>query len=480
MPRPSVHPLWSSLALDRNSSVSLQDQIVHFFRDAIADGRVRGGRRVSSSRQLAIECGVSRTTAVEAYQRLVAEGYFVAQPGAGVFIADPPPKRSRPKTEGATESMAVPPDLMRLDMRNYLLPLAPGMPAIDRFPWTTWARLTSQVCRERPLNAIGYGEPQGELTLRRAIAEYLANSRGILCSPGQILVMAGSEQSLEFMIRQVASAGDTAWVEEPSGAYVRKILRNAGLVPVPVEVDHHGLAVEQGLDKAPRARLAIVSPTHQYPTGVTLSLARREALVQWCEDTSAWILESEIDGDYRYVPQPIVPVYTLSRAHRVFYCGSLSKPIAPGLRTNYLVVPDSLMDDLALRTTLVPMLTQLVLARFNTAGHMALHMRRMRTLYARRRAILLDALRTQAADYLDVPRVPEGGLRVTGAMKHEIDDVRFSNLCLAQGVKVDPLSICYAGQPKSGLIMGFASTPEERIPAAVATLVSVFRRELDL
>jgi GntR family transcriptional regulator/MocR family aminotransferase len=479
MPLPSVHSQWSSLSLDRNSSVSLQDQIVRFFRDAIAEGRVRGGRRVSSSRQLAMECGVSRTTAVEAYQRLVAEGYFVTHPGAGVFVADPPPRKLALK-KAAALPLATPPGLERMDMRNYLLPLAPGMPAIDRFPWTTWARLTSQICRERPLNAIGYGEPQGELTLRRAIAEYLANSRGILCNAGQIVVMAGSEQSLEFMIGQVASAGDAAWVEEPVGPYVRKILSGAGLDPVPIDVDQHGLVVEQGLAKAPRARLAIVSPTHQYPTGVTLSLARREALVQWCEGTSAWVLESEIDGDYRYAPRPIAPIYTLSRARRVFYCGSLSKPLAPGLRTNYLVVPDSLMDNLALRTTLVPMLTQLVLARFNTAGHMALHMRRMRTLYARRRNVLLDALRTQAADFLDVPRVPEGGLRVTAAMKHDVDDVWFANLCLAAGVKVDPLSTCYAGQRRSGLIIGFASTPEERIPAAVATLVSVFRRELDL
>ncbi len=479
MPLPSVHPQWSSLSLDRNSGVSLQDQIVHFFRDAIADGRVRAGRRVSSSRQLAMECGVSRTTAVEAYQRLVAEGYFVTHPGAGVFVADPPPKKLALRKQ-APPPLALPPGLERMDMRKYLLPLAPGMPAIDRFPWTTWARLTSQICRERPLNAIGYGEPQGELPLRQAIAEYLANSRGILCNAGQIVVMAGSEQSLEFMIGQVTSAGDAAWVEEPGGPYVRKILSGAGLTPVPIDVDQQGLVVEQGFAKAPRARLAIVSPTHQYPTGVTLSMARREALVKWCEDAGAWILESEIDGDYRYAPQPIAPIYTLSRARRVFYCGSLSKPLAPGLRTNYLVVPDSLMDNLALRTTLVPMLTQLVLARFNTAGHMALHMRRMRTLYARRRNVLLDALRTQASEFLVVPRVPEGGLRVTASMKHDVDDVRLSNLCLAAGVKVDPLSVCYAGPRRSGLIIGFASTPEERIPAAVATLVSVFRRELDL
>lgn len=480
MPQTSVHPLWSSLALIRDSNVSLQDQIVTFFRSAIADGRMRAGRRVASSRQLSVECGISRTTAVEAYQRLVAEGYFVTRPGAGVFVADQSPESFQLRTPDGTANAAPQPDITRLDMRNYLLPLAPGMPAIDRFPWNTWGRLTNQICRERPLNAIGYGEPQGEQELRQTIADYLATARGISCSPEQIVVMAGSEQSLEFMIGHIAAPGDTAWIEEPAGSYVRKVLSGAGIIPVPVDVDQCGLDVQQGLHRAPGARLAIVSPTHQYPTGATLSQARRQMLVDWCESSDAWILENEIDGDYRYAPRPIAPVYTLSRKRRVFYCGSLSKPLAPGLRTNYLVVPEQLMGNLALRTTLVPMLTQLVLARFNSAGHMASHMRRMRTLYARRRSVLLEALDRHAAEYLVMPRTPEGGLRVAATLRHQLDDLRISRLCLAEGIKVDPLSICYAGRSSSGLIIGFASTPEERILDAVLTLTSVMRRELDL
>jgi GntR family transcriptional regulator/MocR family aminotransferase len=481
MPQPDVHPLWSSLALDRHSEVSLQDQIARFFRGAIADGRMRGRQRVASSRQLALDCGVSRTTAVEAYERLIAEGYFVTRPGAGVFITTTPPENFSLRAPRAVAPEPAPHNLSgRLDTRTYSMPLAPGMPAIDRFPWTTWARLTNQICRERPLNAIGYGDPQGELVLRQTIADYLATARGIRCSADQIVVMAGSLESLEFMIQRVAAPGDAAWIEEPAGPWMRDIVKASGLVPVPIGVDQNGLIVADGLRDAPRARMAIVSPTHQYPTGAALSLQRRQLLVDWCDASGAWILENEIDGDYRYLPQPVAPVYTLSRAHRVFYCGSLSKPFAPGLRTNYLVIPESLMDDLKLRTTLVPLLTQLVLARFNTAGHMAQHMRRMRTLYVKRRAVLLDALHTQVAEFLDLPRIPEGGLRVTATLKHDCDDVRLANCCLAAGIKVDPLSVCYLGPARSGLVVGFASTPEELIPAAVATLAAVLRRELDL
>ncbi|HTP40614.1 MAG TPA: PLP-dependent aminotransferase family protein [Steroidobacteraceae bacterium] len=481
MPQANVPPLWSSLALERDRGVSLQDQIVRFFRAAITDGRMRGGQRVASSRQLALDCGVSRTTAVEAYDRLVEEGYFVTRAGAGVFVADVPPQQfAPPATIAASSDTTARNAVARLDARSYQLPLAPGMPAIDRFPWSTWARLTNQICRERPLNAIGYGDPQGELELRQAIAEYLAAARGIRCSASQVVVLAGSLESLEFMVGRVALAGDAAWIEEPAGPWVRSILAGAGVMPVPVEVDHEGLIVPEALRRAPRARLAIVSPTHQYPTGATLSLARRELLVDWCESTGAWILENEVDGDYRYMPQPIAPIYTLSRARRVFYCGSVSKPFAPGLRTNYLVMPESLMDNLALRPTLVPMLTQLVLARFNAAGHMGQHMRRMRTLYVKRRTALLDALQAQVAEFLEVPRIPEGGLRVTATLKHSTDDLRIADRCLAAGIKVDPLSVCHVGPPRAGLIIGFASTPEERIPAAVATLAKVLRRELDL
>ncbi len=478
MPQSAVHPLWGSLSLDRQSQVSLQDQIVQFFRSAIEEGRMGSGRQVPSSRQLAAECGISRTTAVEVYQRLVAEGYFVTRRGAGVFVAATQPGQYSLAARGAVPPAAAPPDFTRIDMRNYLLPLAPGMPAIDRFPWSTWARLTNRICQERPLNAIGYGDPQGELSLRQTIVDYLATARGILCDASQIVVTAGSELTLEYMLGQVGREGQSVWVEDPCGAYMRNVPRKAGLTPVSIPVDQNGLDVEQALRIAPAAKLAIVSPTHQYPTGATLSLARRRALVEWSESCEGWILESEIDGDYRYAPKPLSPLYSLSRAQRVFYCGSLSKPLAPGLRVNYLVVPRHLTGRLALTTTLVPMLTQLVLARFNAAGHLALHMRRMRTLYASRRSVLLEQLRAQTAEYLTVLRVPEGGLRVATTMKHAIDDVAFSRRCLAAGIKVDPLSTCYASGGRSGLIIGFASTPEELIPAAVATLVDTFRREV--
>jgi GntR family transcriptional regulator/MocR family aminotransferase len=474
------------LSLERRSSVSLQEQIVRFFRTAIAEGRLQGGRRVRSSRQFAADYGISRTTAVEAYEHLVDEGYLVARPGAGVFVAEVLPEDLRPKTgssrvngSGRAARSGAAPDLAKIDMRHYQLPLAPGMPALDRFPWTAWMKLFNRICRERPLNALGYGDPQGELPLREAIAEYLATARGIVCSPGQIVVMSGSEQIIAFAAGQVTARGDTAWFENPGYPFLRHVLRGIGLNPVPIAVDEHGLNVADGMRSAPDARLAMVSPTHQYPLGVSMSLERRLEVVDWSRKTGAWILENEIDGDYRYSSRPPATLFQLAEAERVIYCGSLSKPLAPGLRVNYLVAPESIVGSLNIRSTLVPLLTQLVLARFNSEGYLASHMNKMRGLYARRRALLLDALRTEAAGLLDIDSVPEAGLRVTAGLLADLNDMEIVVECLKEGIKVDPLSQCYARDwRRSGLVMGFASTHEDQIRPAVRKLVSVLRRAM--
>lgn len=457
-----------------------------FFRAAIAERRMRGGMRVRSSRQFAADFGISRTTAVEAYERLVEEGYLVTRPGAGVFVAAEPPDHFRLKatalrrpareaTAAGNEERAAP--FAKVDMRKYELPLAPGMPALDHFPWAIWTKLTNRVCRERPHNALGYGDPQGELPLREAICEYLATARGIVCAPGQIIVMSGTEQIVTFAASQLAARGESVWFENPGYPFLRHVLRGVGLNPVPVAVDSQGLSVVDGLREAPAARLAVVSPTYQYPLGVSMSLERRMELIEWAHRAQSWILENEIDGDYRYSAQPIAPIYALAKAQRVIYCGSLSKPLAPGLRVNYLVAPADIVGSLAIRSTLVPMLTQLVLARFNSEGYLASHMNKMRRLYARRRALLLDALRTEAAGQLQVDSVPDTGLRLTAGLLADVNDMHVAAACLNAGIHTDPLSQCYARDwRRSGLIIGFASTPEEDILPAVRKLVGVLRK----
>ena len=482
----SVHPLWSSLALDRSAGLSLQDQIVQFFRDAIVAGRLVRGRRVPSSRELAIENSISRTTAVEAYERLVSEGYLVSLRGSGVFVAQAIPEDLQheaavpdPAREFA-EAGRHPNAATVRDMRSFQLPLAPWMPAFDRFPWGEWARLTNQICREQPLNAISYGDPQGELPLREAITEYLGAARGIVCRPEQIVVMSGTEMTLGFAAQRVASPGSTVWVEEPTYSFVHRLMPALGLKSAFVPVDGAGLDVAEGVRRAPDARLVLVSPSHQYPLGVTFNMTRRAALVDWAHESGAWILENEIDADYRYISRPLKPLYALAHSPRVVYCGSLSKPLAPGLRVNYLLVPENLVGVCRQSASLTPMLTQLVLARFSATGRMASHMRKMRLVHVRRRTLLLEALRNECVGLLDVDELPEAGVSVTALLRGPVSDTAVAAECLAAGIKVEPLSVCYAGSDaKVGLILGFASTPEEQIVPSVRILARILRGALE-
>lgn len=487
-----VTPLWNSLALDRDGFVSLQDQIVGYFQDAVLSGRLAAGTRVPSSRQLATEHGVARITVVQAYERLAAEGYLVSRPGAGMFVADAVsdhrPTPSTPVTKGAEQGdggrlpaparaitvPAVPPGT---------LPLTAGLPALDHFPWSDWARITGAVQRERPAEALAYGDPGGTRVLREAIAAYLWAARGIACEPEQVIVVAGSQQGIDLTARALAEPGDDVWFEEPGYPVGRAAFQAAGLRVVPVRVDGEGLDVAEGTRMAPSARLALVAPSHQYPLGVTMSLRRRLALLDWAAENHAWIIEDDYDGEYRYGGRPLAPLYTLDAGRRVLYLGTFSKVLAPGLRVGYLVVPPALAGRFAALKAAsdrgAPGITQRVLARFIAQGRLAAHVRRMRVLYSRRRDALLGALRAEAGDLLDVSGNPDAGLHLVARLPIDRDDADIARRTLERQVRAAALSTYYVGgTTKRGFVLGFAISPEDRAAAAVRILVEEIRRRV--
>ena len=486
MPSPPISPLWNSLALDRGAARSLQDQIVDYFRAAVLEGRLKAGTRVPSSRALAADHGVARITAVQAYERLVSEGYLAARAGSGLFVAESQLERpARPEAATARRARARPsmptlmraiPDLAMLPRPVESLPLCTGIPALDHFPWSDWARITARLHRERPLDALGHGDPQGERKLREAIAQYLGAARGIACAAEQILVVAGSQQGIDLTARTLARPGDAIWIEEPGYPVGRAALQAAALERVPVPVDAEGIDVAAGARLAPAARLALVTPSHHYPLGFTMSLRRRLALLDWAEAADAWILEDDYDGEYRYGGRPLAPLYTLDRGHRVLYLGTFSKIMAPGLRLGYLVVPADAVDAFAALKAAsdrhAPSLTQRVLARFIEEGRLAAHLRRMRLLYARRRLALLDALEREAMGVLRASNAPEAGLHLVARLAVPADDVAASRRALEKRVYAAPLSTYYAGAaPEQGFVLGFANTREDRMAPAVRRLV---------
>jgi GntR family transcriptional regulator/MocR family aminotransferase len=480
MPDAAVYPLWGSLSLDRTAQSSLQDQIVGYFRDAILAGRIPAGRRIPSSRQLSNEHGISRTTAIEAYDRLTAEGYLYSKQRAGLFVCESlpddfllaPPARSRRPAEFDDAATAMP-----FDPRRYRMALAPGMPAVDRFPWKQWARLNAQVLRERPMDALYYGDPRGEFVLRSAIAEYLGGARGINCAPDQIFIFSSSKHGVDMAARLLAPAGGQVWLEEPGHPLTRNLMEKAGLAPVSVAVDRKGLDVAEARRRAPDARLALVSPSHQYGSGVTMSLDRRLELLHWAEREDGWIVEDDHDGEYRYSGRPIAPLYTLDRAGRVIYIGSFSNLLAPGLRMGYIVTPPALTRTFMLTgASMVSLLEQTVVARFIAGGGLAAHLRRMRKLHSHRRELLIEALDRYAADVLDVGEAPEAGMWVAARTRRPCDDETVAQRAADVGVFVHPLSIYYAGPKRnSGFMVGFASTPENEIAPAVERLARLVR-----
>ncbi len=487
MPSRVTQPLWNVLALQRQASLSLQDQIVAFFRDAVLRGALKPGARLPSSRQLAAELGVARITAVEAFDRLAAEGYFETRRGVGRFVAHTVtdaylstlPARSARARRAATPGLPKHAPPIAAPMPD-ALPLATGVPALEQFPWRDWARISARVYRERPAAALAYGDPQGLPELRSAIADYLGAARGIVCDPDQIVVVSGSQQGIDLTARVVAAPGDAVWFEEPGYGAARTALAAARLRVVLVPADGEGLHVAAGVAQAPEARLALVTPSYHYPLGATLSLARRRALLAWAHATGAWILEDDYYGEYRFAGRPQTPLYALDRHERVLYLGTFSKMLAPGLRIGFLVAPRPLVQRLTeLKTATdryTPGLMQLVLARFIAEGRLAAHLRRMRTLYRDRRAALLAALARHAADVLHVGEPPDAGLHFAVRLKVDADDVAISRSVRQHRVYAAPLSLYYASAPRlHGFVLGFANTTEADVTPAVRRLARAIR-----
>jgi GntR family transcriptional regulator/MocR family aminotransferase len=483
MPARPLSPLWNSLALDRRRP--LQDQIFAYFREGVLAGRLKAGTVVPSSRALAAEHGIARITAVQSYERLVAEGYLVPRAGAGLYVTESAPEHSlrAPEAPPRPARRARPPrppgrPAPRFRERPLgTLALSPGHPALDAFPWREWSRITARVHRERPAAALGYGDPQGEPELRKAIAFYLGAARGIACEPEQVIVVSGSQQGVDLAARALAEPGDSVWCEEPGYPAGRAAFQAASLKTVAVSVDGEGIDVAQGARRAARARVALVSPAQHYPLGGAMSLGRRLALLDWAERADAWILEDDYAGDYRYAGRPLAPLHTLDRGNRVLFLGTFSKVLAPGLRLGYLVVPPGVVERFTAFKSAAdrqpPGLTQRVLARFIAEGRLAAHLRRMRVLYAGRREALIAALTREAAGLLDPGDAPEAGLHLAAKLRIDADDEAASTRALARNVHAPPLSAYYAGARRErGFVLGFAATPEAQIPRAVRGLVA--------
>jgi len=472
--------------LDRAAKEPLNRQLYRALRGAILAGRLAADAVLPASRELAGALGLARNTVLHAYEQLCAEGYCSSRVGAGTYVArvlpDPAPKQARRAVGGQqrgclsqrAEALLV---QFRRSEENSGPAFAPGLPDLASFPWATWQKLLQ--ARQRSMRPVEYDyrTEGGHAELKAALADYLRLSRGVNCSAEQILVTGGMQQSLDLLARALADHGDAAWIEEPGYAGARVALLASGLAVHGVPLDAEGL--DWRGQALPRPRLIYVTPSHQYPLGSVLSLARRQALLQEAGRHDAWVLEDDYDSEFRHRGRPLAAMQGLDRAGRVIYLGTFSKVMFPALRLGYLVAPAGLVEPLRrLQARLYresDYLTQATLADFISEGHFGSHLRRMRGIYAARQDKLRDTLAEQLDDALPLYG-GEAGMHVTARLPEGSDDVAISRLLAQEGILAPPLSgYCLGAPPFPGLVLGYAGVDDAGLRLAAVRLARTLK-----
>lgn len=476
-PRPSSAPAaqWLSSAL----------------RTEILEGRLRPGARLPATRDLARQYGLSRGTIVSAFDQLKAEGYVEGSVGAGTYVnqtlpdellqvsgkatASTPAQRSRRRrissfAQRVASFPGFPPGAARA--------FRTAQPALDLFPTTLWAQLSARRVRRATERMLLACESVGYRPLREAVADYLTTSRGVRCSPDQVVIITGLQEALDLASRVFIDPGDRVGLENPGYVGAARVFEAHGATIAGLRVDDEGMQVPPA--RLRNVRLVYVTPGHQFPLGVSMSLPRRLALLEWARATGAMIIEDDYDSEFRYSGRPLPALQGLDRSGQVLFTGSFSKVMFPSLRLGYVVVPADLMEHFSavksVATRHAPVLEQAILCDFIGEGHFGRHIRRMREVYAERLSVLLDAGREELAGLVEVSGI-EAGLQTVGWLRDGIDERAASRAAAERGVEVTPLSRYVRGhRTRDGLHLGFAAVDEREIRRGARELRGVLQR----
>jgi GntR family transcriptional regulator/MocR family aminotransferase len=443
-------------------------------RAAILSGELPGGTKLPSTRALAEELNVSRNTVLNAYRQLLAEGYLEGKEGSGSFVTNCPPEllmaAPQPLESKTVQSSQIrhtqpvfsaraiaqisasqPPSRGELPR-----PFVPEAPALDLFPNQIWRRLIVRQARRMPVTSFTYQDSAGYRPLREAIVAHVTVSRQVHCTPDQVMIVSGSQGALDLAARMLIDPGDPAWMEDPGYTGARGAFLGAGARIIPVPVDQDGLMVDVGIARAPEARLVYLTPSHQFPLGVTMSLTRRLAVLDWAKRANAYVIEDDYDSEFRFESRPLATLQGLDDADRVIYMGTFSKVLFPSIRIGYLILPPQLVDAFLKVRRMIdihsPMLEQAVLTDFISEGHFTRHLRRMRALYAERRNALLEAAR-------DLPLVidaPQAGIHCVGWLPAGMDDLQVAGKAKEYDLQLTPISsFCIEPLARKGLLLGY-------------------------
>ena len=484
--------IFKDIPFHPDSNTPLYQALYSHLRAAILSGELKGGMKLPSTRALAEELNISRNTVLTAYRQLLAEGYLDSNQGSGTFVAHvlpdllltAPHLDSAPIEPARAES---PQPMFSARAREQMAtsqpptvgkprPFLAEAPALDVFPYQLWSRLVVRQARRMPTASFMYQDSAGYRPLREAIAAHVAVSRQVHCTPDQVMIVPGSQGALDLAARMLINPGDSAWIEDPGYSGARGAFLGAGAQIIPVPVDREGLVVGLGIQRAAGARLVYLTPSHQFPLGVTMSLSRRLELLDWAKHANAYLLEDDYDSEFRFATRPLATLQGLDDANRVIYIGTFSKVLFPSLRIGYMILPPALVDPFLKVRRLIdihsPMLEQAVLADFMIEGHFMRRLRRMRALYAERRNTLLKAT-SELPLKIDSP---EAGIHCVGWLPDGMDDLALAGRAADYDLSLTPIS-SFSIEPLSpkGLLMGYGGFGVQEIKDGVRRLGALLR-----
>ncbi|MBI9042867.1 MAG: PLP-dependent aminotransferase family protein [Anaerolineaceae bacterium] len=483
------------IQLDRENETPLYQQIANGLRESILNNMIPPGTKLPSHRDLTQMLDVSRNTVVNAIDQLISEGYITARVGAGSFVSNALPddflistKHSKffTKNKGTIAPLS---SRGKQLVKNYNprwhLPkhdnhnlFRNGLPERKSFPFPIWEKISKKYLFYQSEKIFDFNpDPAGYIPLRKNLAEYLQIARAVKCDENQIMMITGIEQAIYLAARLLTNPGDNVWVEEPGFPGAARAFQAAGNQIIPIPVDDNGFDIEYAIQKAPDAKIVYVSPSHQFPIGSTLSLKRRLALLKWAESNDAWIIEDDYDSEYRYNERPLPALQGLDKTGRVIYCGTFNLTLFPGIRLDYIVLPENLFPHfLAARTILdihIPMLNQAIISDFIEEGHFIRHIRKMRKIYARRRDVLLQAIKDHPTELLSAGQA-NCGVYICGFLKPHISDEMVFEFAGNHGIEVLPLSRFYIGEkPEMGLVLGYASCEPQQIQWGISKIIDI-------
>ncbi len=466
-------------------------QLYRLLRQCILDGKLGAGARLPSSRQLAADLSIARNTVLQVYEQLAVEGYVSAATGKGTFVEDIShelPERAKPVAQDDSVSRWSGNEPLLSARGERLLgslgysdrqygAFMAGVPDVSEFPAREWMRIQNRHWRRLRPELLSYAPSGGHPPLRQALSEHLGASRSVESHAGQVVITSGIHQAIDVAVRLLCDVGDRVWIEEPAYWGIRNLLISQGMEVVGIPVDAEGIN-PSSTDMSRPPRLIVVTPSHQYPLGMVMSLARRRRILEFARQHGCWIIEDDYDSDFRYGTRPLPSLQGLDETGLVIYAGSFSKTLFPGLRLGYAVVPERLAGAFASGVAELyregQLMTQSVMAEFLREGFVSSHMRRMRSLYAARRACLIDAVQARYGSALRIIG-DKAGLHLVLALPRTVDDARLCRVAYQRGIMARPLSMYYLEPERGqkGLVLGYAGVPEGDIATSFTVLADV-------